>query len=66
VVFLQPKGPKVCDGATHKPGNSIWLLEGYRQGPCGGVSWDAGGDEENPCILQWESPQGKQDGMGDA
>jgi hypothetical protein len=56
VVFLQPKGPKVRDGATYEPGNSVWLLEGYRQGPCGRASRDAGGNEENAGILQGESP----------
>jgi hypothetical protein len=66
VVLLQPKGPEIRDGAAHKPGNGVRVLEGHRKRPGGGAARGVGGDEEDAGVLPGTGAEGKEDGVGDA
>lgn len=64
LVFLQPKGQEIRNGAAHKSGHGFGLLEGDRQRPGHNPQGSPCGNAEDAGVLSGPGPQGPKDGLG--
>lgn len=66
MVFLQPEGQEICDGAKNKPGHDIGLLEGHGQGPAREPEGEPRRNEKDARVLSGPGSQRKKDRLGHA